>query len=61
VFSEQEFDSLIEFLYIKAVQGISRTAIAIGIHKLQAAPLAAEFFHLDALAHDAQVWAALVV
>eukprot|EP00953_Heterococcus_sp_UTEX-ZZ885_P028355 15130-Heterococcus_DN1.PRE.1 len=46
-----------EYLYIGAVQGV--TAGRLDVDKLQAALLAAEFFHVDALAQDAQYWAAL--
>jgi hypothetical protein len=48
---------MMEFLYTGAVQGV--TVGRLDIDKLQAALLAAEFFHLDALAQDAQEWAAL--
>jgi hypothetical protein len=56
-FSEQGFDSMMEFLYTGAVQGV--TVGQLDIDKLQAALQAAEFFHLNALAQDAQHWAAL--
>jgi hypothetical protein len=56
-FSEQGFDSLMEYLYTGAVQGV--TVGQLDIDRLQAALQAAEFFHLDALAQDAQHWATL--
>jgi hypothetical protein len=48
---------MIEFLYTGAVQGV--TVGRLDVDKLQAALLAAEFFQVDALAQDAQHWAAL--
>eukprot|EP00953_Heterococcus_sp_UTEX-ZZ885_P012339 7073-Heterococcus_DN1.PRE.1 len=56
-FSEQGFDSMMEYLYTGAVQGV--TVGQLDIDRLQAALQAAEFFHLDALAQDAQHWATL--
>jgi hypothetical protein len=46
-----------EYLYTGAVQGV--TVGRLDIDKLQAALLAAEFFHVDALTQDAQDWAVL--
>jgi hypothetical protein len=46
-----------EFLYRGAVQGA--TVGRVDIDKLQAALLAAEFFHVDTLAQDAHDWAAI--
>jgi hypothetical protein len=56
-FNEQGFDSMMEYLYTGAVQGV--TLGQLNVDKLQSALLAAEFFHVDALAQDAQYWAAL--
>jgi hypothetical protein len=56
-FNEQGFDCVMEYLFTGAVQGV--TAGRLDVDKLQAALLAAEFFHVDALAQDAQYWAAL--
>jgi hypothetical protein len=56
-FHEQGFDSIMEFLYTGVVQGV--TVGRLNFTRLQAAVLAAEFFHVDALAHDAQAWAAV--
>jgi hypothetical protein len=46
-----------EYLYTGAVQSV--TLGQLDVDKLQSALLAAEFFHVDALAQDAQYWAAL--
>jgi hypothetical protein len=56
-FSEQGFDSVMEYLYTGVVQDV--TVGRLDVDKLQAVLLAAEFFHVDALAQDAQYWAAL--
>jgi hypothetical protein len=55
-FSEEGFGSM-KYLYTGAVQGV--TVGQLDIDKLQSALQAAEFFHLDALAQDAQHWATL--
>jgi hypothetical protein len=55
-FNEQGFDSVMEYVYTGAVQGV--TVGRLNIDKVQAALLAAELFHVDALAQDAQDWAA---
>eukprot|EP00953_Heterococcus_sp_UTEX-ZZ885_P005783 3582-Heterococcus_DN1.PRE.2 len=56
-FNERGFDNVMEYLYTGAVHGV--TVGRLDIDKLQSALLAAEFFHVDALAQDARDWAAL--
>jgi hypothetical protein len=54
-FTEQGFDSMLEYLYTGAVHGVTEGHI--DIDKLQASLAVAEFFHVDALARDAYEWA----
>jgi hypothetical protein len=56
-FSEQGFDSMMEYLYTGAVPGV--TAAYMDISKVQASLVAAEFFGVGALARDAHEWAAI--
>jgi hypothetical protein len=54
-FSEQGFDSMLEYLYTGSVPGVTEGNI--DIDKLQASLVAAEFFNVDALRSDAYEWA----
>jgi hypothetical protein len=51
-FNEQRFDSVMEYLYTGAVQGV--TVGHLNIDKLPTALVAAEFFHVDTLAQVAR-------